>query len=153
MSIQALRKKAPKIKELLSEIYILMHLFLCFPCFVLVLIFGISIPILFSILIRGMLVCIASFVIKLYLHPLFLIISIVLLYSSSSQFQASMGFLWMELWTSSRAQMIVCTRFFYPSLKSIMPLLKLPMNLKCNHFFYINPLVTPSLSLKAFVVL
>jgi hypothetical protein len=30
--------------------------------------------------------------------------------------------------------------------------LKLPMNLKCHHFFNINPLDSPSPSLKAFVV-
>jgi hypothetical protein len=103
-------------------------------------------------LICEMLVCIASFDINLYLHPLLLIISIVLLYSSSCQFQASMAFLWMELWTTSWVQMIVCIRFFYHSLESIMPPLKLTMNLKCHHSFYINLLVSPSLSLKVFVV-
>ncbi len=90
------------------------------------LIFGISIPILVSILIHGMLVCIASSVINLYLHLLLLIISIVLLYSCTL--------------------VSILLLIHYASIEA-------PNKFKVSSFFFsINPLVSPSPSLKAFVV-
>lgn len=91
------------------------------------------------IFIHGVLVCIASFAIILFLCLLLPIISIVFSYLSFGHFLTWLlssfgGFLWMESWIGFWAQMIVYTMSLKPFFESIMPPLKLLVNFKFINF-------------------